>query len=972
MEQSVVRSSTRFLCTFTLVVLIAGLALGQATGVVRGVVKDAERGDPLIGANVVLTGTTLGAVTDLEGNYIIRNVPEGKYTVAVRYVGYKGQTKEATITANATVSLDFALAVTAVQMDEVVVTGQGAAIEKRRLPTSVETISSKDVQFAPVKSVDQLLQGRIPGLQSFSPGGAPGTGARMITRGVKAALSGTTPVIYVDGVRVDNNPQGRLASGTGGQISSSLADLVTGEIDRIEVIKGGAAATLYGSEAANGVIQIFTKKGTPGAARWNVNLTTGYDKPELKNTWSEYTKQKYYQTGAYQSYRVGVDGGTENLTYTVSGKMSEDMGVSVRDQLKDKLYNISTGLRALLGEKGSVEASASYTRTAFGKQFNDNAIAGVLSSLEIEATMEPLRLNPSNPSAANPDSVLNAYLLPELTEVVNRWIASTTFGYNPYSWWQNKATIGVDYRKNEDRQFASIEAGPVVSTPGGYLARADREYMTVTGTFNATFTLPDLGPISQRFTAGAQAFRVNDREIRGVGTNFRIPGTKDFDNASVITAFESNLELFNYGFIFQDQIGIYNRLFVDLGLRIDGNTTFGTNVPTQVYPKLGAAYNISDEEFYPEDFKSVVSNLKLRASYGETGLFPPPGTRDRDYTSASYTFGGVTDAGIGFGNPGNKDLKPERTASIDVGFDMGLLDDKVSLEFSYFKQTTKDAQFSVTEDIASGFTTFKRVNIGEIENKGIELALRASIFDTEDFQLNMRASYATNDNVVTSMGGAAEFTVAGFAFAPMRVREGSPVGIIQANQPRIESDGTFKGNFDPVYIGGPTPTKIASLGIEMVLFKDLTISALAEGAFGHYLLNQSYSRRIVNALSALVGNVPGTGTGLYSDIFTRLNWPVNVANGQYYPRNNASAYMIERGDWIKLREVSLRYRVPREWMSGVFLTASVRNPWVIMQAAGMVDPESSFIPSRTIELGGIVGATVQPPIQWRFGIDITL
>ncbi|MBF8248311.1 MAG: TonB-dependent receptor domain-containing protein, partial [Bacteroidetes bacterium] len=728
MEQLVLKGWVRILVAMTLVALVSSLALTQATGIVRGNVKDVDRSEVLIGANVVLTGTALGAVTDVEGNYIVRNVPEGTYSVSVRYVGYKGQTKEATVTANATATVDFALSITAVQMDEVVVTGQGAAIEKRRLPTTVETLSSKDIQNAPVKSVDQLLQGRIPGMQSFSPGGAPGTGARIITRGIKSALNSTTPVIYVDGIRVDNNPQGRLASGTGGQISSSLSDIVTGEIDRVEVIKGGAAATLFGSEAANGVIQIFTKKGTPGAARWNANLTTGYDAAQTKNVWSDFTRTNYFQSKPYQSYRVGAEWGTESLTYTVSGKMSENKGVSVRDQFDDKLYNLSVGLRALTGEKSSVEFSSAYTRNTFGKQFNDNAIASPLSTMETEGSIEKPRFIALRPSAANDaalfkayqDSVLNAYLLPDLKETVNRWIASTNFNYNPYSWWRNKFIVGVDYRKSESRQFASIEAGPVVSTPGGYVNRSDREYMTLTANFNATLTAPDLGPISQIFTVGAQAFRVNDREVQATGTNFRIPGTQVFSNASVIAAAESNQELYSYGFIFQDQIGVGSTLFLDAGLRVDGNTTFGSNIKPQIYPKFGAAYNISDEEFYPEDMKSLISNLKLRASVGQTGNFPPPYTRDRSYGSTPY----IGEAALTFGNPGNADLAQDKTTSYDIGFDMGLFDDRVSLDFSYYKQTTRNAQFNKTADIASGFTTFKRMNIGEIQNDGFPFPMK--------------------------------------------------------------------------------------------------------------------------------------------------------------------------------------------------------------------------------------------------------
>lgn len=798
---------TRIVVSLIVFAVIAGFASSplfaqETSGEIRGTVTEASHGDPLIGANVLLVGTTIGGVTDLEGKFSIKRVPAGQYTVAVRFVGYKQSSKEVTVRAGAATTTDFALVATAVQLDEVVVTGQGAAIEKRRLSSSVETISSKDIQLAPVKSVDQLLQGRVPGMLSFMPGGAPGTGARIQTRGVKSALNSTTPVIYVDGVRVDNNPEGRLQPVTSGQRSSSLADIVTGEIDHIEVIKGGAAATLYGSEAANGVIQVFTKKGSPGNARWNINVTSGFDAPNLKNVWSSYTKDNYFQNGPFQSYRIGADGGTENLTYTVSAKMSESKGVSTKDQFDDKQYNISAGLRALTGEKSSLEFSSSYVRGSFGKQFSDNAIAAPLASLEIEGVIEPQRITAFRPGAATDanlmrtlqDSVLNAYLLPDLHETVNRWIASSNFNYNPYSWWQTKFILGVDYRKSETRHFSSIEAGPVISTPGGQLQRADREYMTLTANLNATFNLPDLGPVTQRLTAGAQAFRVNDREIRGTGTNFKIPGTTNFDDASVVTAAESNQELYSYGFIFQDQVGIWNRLFLDLGVRLDGNTAFGSAIPIQVYPKAGAAYNISEESFYPEDLKSYVSSLKLRGSVGQTGNFPPPFTRDRSYTSTPYG----TDAAFNFGNPGNADLGPDKITSYDAGFDLGLFEDKVSVEFSYYKQITKNAQFNIPADVASGFiVNSKRVNIGEVENTGIEVSVRANILNYEDFEFNARASVATNNNVVTDMGGAAEFTVAGFSYAPMQVKQGYGIGTIKA----FEAGGDPNG----IYIGGPTP-----------------------------------------------------------------------------------------------------------------------------------------------------------------------
>ena len=291
MKKSLLRFVVSFASLFvSTIVASPHLACQEQSGEIRGTVSEAGRTEPLIGANVFVVGTSLGASTNVDGQYSIKQVAPGTYTVRARYVGYKEQSKEVRVSVGETATLDFALAPSAVQMSEVVVTGQGAAIEKRKLPSTVESISSKDLELSPVNSIDALLQGRVPGLSSFSPSGLPGTGARLQTRGIKSVALASTPVIYVDGVRVDNNDNFRLANGTGGQVTSSLADLVTGEIDHIEIIKGGASSTLYGSEAANGVIQIFRKKGVPGDARWQFNATSGYDAPENTFTSEQYTK----------------------------------------------------------------------------------------------------------------------------------------------------------------------------------------------------------------------------------------------------------------------------------------------------------------------------------------------------------------------------------------------------------------------------------------------------------------------------------------------------------------------------------------------------------------------------------------------------------------------------------------------------------------------------------------------------------
>ncbi|HEY4612847.1 MAG TPA: TonB-dependent receptor, partial [Bacteroidota bacterium] len=297
-----------------------------------------------------------------------------------------------------------------------------------------------------------------------------------------------------------------------------------------------------------------------------------------------------------------------------------------------------------------------------------------------------------------------------------------------------------------------------------------------------------------------------------------------------------------------------------------------------------------------------------------------------------------------------------------IGFDAGLFDDRLAIEFSWYKQVTSDAMFNVAEDPSAGLLDQRR-NVGEITNDGIEITVRGNITDIENLQLNFRGSFATTNNEVTSLGGSAPFTIAGFAFAPQRVEVGKPVGVIQAFKPRLEADGTYQGNTDIVYPGSPFPTRTISASLEATIMKDFTVSGLLEGAWGHYVVNQTISRRMVNALS---------NANLYQYVLARL--PQVAPGFTAYNRNTASNTLVEPGDWFKLREIAVRYRVPRNWLAGVSgltISASVRNVMTFGIKAEDIDPETTFIPSRTIDVGGIVGTTIEAPRQFRFGVDFS-
>jgi len=926
---------------FILVLLVLMLVNGQIfsqqnRGTIRGVVRDEVTREPLIGANIFIPTLNTGSATDIDGKFIIENVPEGRHVLIARFIGYKQMTSEVVVRANTTSEINFNLPATAVQLNELVVTGQGVATEKRKLTSTVESIKTDEIKIAPVESVDQLLQGRVPGMVSFNSSGMPGTAGRIAARGLKSALTNATPVVYVDNVRVDNQDAFRLALDTGGAETSALADLVVGEIDRIEVIKGGASSTLFGSEAANGVIQIFTKKGTPGLAKWNVNITSGYDIPNTKFVSEQFVKDKVFHDGFYQSYSLNTSGGDKSFTYSVGGKIYMNDGIIVENVTRAKTYNFNGGLRTMLSDVSTLEFSTSYTKTQFRRTDNNNLPTAPYGGFDdgsrndLWGYDETLR-----------EEDLKLMLTNKVNDDVDRFRSAINYDWNPIKDLNNRFTLGLDYRKNEERQFVPKSSGTFFGVDNGFLYRADREYLSVTLSYAGSYILPKLGPVSQTIAFGAQGFRVEDRESAAQGENFAIPGTEDFDNASKIDAQESNRQLFSGGIYVANQIGLFDKVFVDVGLRADGNSTFGENIGMQYYPKAGIAYNISEDSYFPDAIKSIVSFLKLRSSWGQTGNFPPPFTRDRTYAANAY----LDQSGLGFANPGNADLKPEKTTSIDAGFDMGLFNDRVSIEFNYFSQLTKDALFLVPNDPASGFG-LQYKNVGEISNKGIELAIYAQIIQEENLIANARFSISTLTNKVESLGGSAPFSLASFTFLPRRVEEGYPLGVFRVNVPIKDASGNYTGRSETKLLGNPMPKQSGSFSLNFTLFKDLYISGLMEYALGHQVVNLKKTLRYFNGTEDAANAVPDG-----------------------YSFESASIVWLEDADWFKIREITMSYRMPGEFFKGLTLTASLRNVAEFGIKTSKLDPELNGFQSGQANTGGYGYLDISAPRQLRFGLS---
>ncbi len=969
------------LAFLALTAVTASPALAQ-TGVVQGLVVDAASMRPLSNVQILVAGTGIGQLTNSSGRYVLLNVPAGEHTVQATLIGFDEATQTVTVTAGQTATADIQMASTAISLNEIVVTGVGAETTRRALGTSVEVLAAEDFELAPVQSVDQLLQGRVAGATVNATSAQPGTGSLINFRGVSSVFGAQTPVIYVDGVRVDNDQS--TAAGTGGEQSSALADILVSDIERIEVTKGGAASTLFGSDAATGVIQIFTKKGTPGAPRITARIERGIETPELKYIFDmglifpervesgeiteRFMRDLYFKNGQTQNYYVGVSGGTADVTYSVSGRLEDLTGTQPRDASTN--YNIRGGLQASLSEDFTLEFSGNYVRHNFERLYNGSAIADPLTTFEVGDAL-------FFSGASTLHEALDIFLLPQIDEAVNRFIFSAGARWNIMDDLSFRMTLGTDNRNNQQRTYEPIGFTP--GEPTGELRRWDRSFTSVSLDGGLTYGWESIGgTVGSSTTVGVQGFREEESVIWGMGRSFALPGTFDFDAAAVITAGEGNVEVFNGGFYVDERVSLWDKLYVGGGFRIDAGSSFGDNIDTELYPKATGSYILSEDVGLP-----LVDELKVRAAYGQTGKFPGAFLKDRTFSATSFR----GESAPRFANPGNEDLRPEKTSTIEAGIDAALWDNRIGLDLTAYEARTTDALFSVPRQPVTGQGT-QQENVGEILNRGVEVALNLQLLNTQSLAWSIGGTFNYNHNEVTDMGGVPEFSAEG---GQKRVTgcwtqsdpndestcRGGPVGAWYLTMPvDTNGDGLTDGS-ERAFTGSfPVPDKSGSANTTVSIGNDLTITALADWAGGHDVFDY--------------GSVWATFNGIYRRELVRCGMEEGAAEGcayafptQYradgtvrgkYSQSAARSGFLYDGDYFKLREVSLRYLLPEDWADAVgagraTVYANGRNLW-IWSRNQMIDGELNGLSGGGLRLGGESSITLSPNRTFRFGVEV--
>ncbi|MEL7601398.1 MAG: TonB-dependent receptor [Proteiniphilum sp.] len=760
----------------------------QARKNITGRILD-EKGEPVIGANIVEKGTTNGTVTDVEGNFTL-NVEENA-AIHVSYIGYLPQD----ITSAGKNSLHVVLLEDMTTLDEIVVVGYGT-MRKRDLTGSVSSIKSEDIQRSPVTSLDQAIQGKAAGVQVSQASSAPGGRVLIRVRGGNSLSSSNEPLYVVDGFPVSAGG----SAGGNGTAQNPLATLNTADIASIEILKDASATAIYGARGANGVVLITTKRGEIGKPQVTLDVYHGVQtlakKLDLMNA-REYAtlvnearandgqspvfpnpnnlhyfpdisalgegvdyQDEVFHDAPVQNYNIGVAGGNEGIRYSVGGGYFGQDGIIRNSDFNRASFrsNLDIKITPALTVTTNITASHSWANGMPSEGDGGGGTGGVVHGAIVMPASVPIfdadgnytmtNPTPGSTPSNNPVATVNHY---KDEQAIDRFLGSVDASWAIMKDLTLKVTFGTDL-STANRAFywpKETHRGSSKNGEAYQRYRKDASYLNE----NILTYNKQLGKHAINAVGGYtwQVFHYKYFEASstnyssdlyfannlGAGTTYGQPGSSKSQSQLA-----SYLGRVNY---------IYNdRYLFTLTARADGSSKFGTNNKWSFFPSFALAWRASEEEF----LKSVdwLSNLKIRMSYGKTG-----NQNIDNYKSLAmlgtmnYPLGGTLNSGVGPNNIPNPDLKWETTATTDAGLDIGLFNNRVSLVVDYYYKKTTDLLWNISTPSSVGFSSIFK-NIGSLENKGVEVSLGADVF-TGEFKWNTQMNWSRNRNKVLEIPG---------------------------------------------------------------------------------------------------------------------------------------------------------------------------------------------------------------------------
>ena len=954
-------------------------------GQIVGEVTDAQSGLGVGGVQIYLPGTGLGVLTRPNGGFLLLNVLPGTYELTAERIGLGTVTQQITVGANQTVNTDFTMAAVALGLDEIVVTGTAGAARRREIGNTIAQINAVDVPDAPML-VSDLLQGVAPGLEIYG-GGAIGQSKIIRLRGVNSAVLNDHPIIYVDGVRIrsnpfpDANPPDRRGGRSGNIAISPLDQINPADIERIEVIKGSAATTLYGTEASGGVIQVFTKQGREGAPSWTAEVQTGtqwarafgvddsdqgvyggetdvsYNFMEHWLCTGPFTCGDYANQAYNQNYLLSVRGGTSAVSYFVSGSFADQQGYQTNDT--DKSYTTRANLTFNPTNNVTVQWNTMFSNTAQTHTGGQNNAQGI--------TLNAFRQERNYFGSGDP-AILNELMDQKISEDVERFTTGMTVGYSPLTNLTNRFVVGYDMGTREHR---NLRPYGWMQTPEGKLLNNTYQNRVLSLDYVGSYSMdvPLLDQVRTSVSWGGQAVGDDIRSIEGFGENF--PGAADptINSAASTISFENRTKIWNAGFFLQNVFDISNKYFLTTGVRIDGNSTFGEGFGLAAYPKASMSWILSDEPFYPD-----IGEMKLRFAYGQSGRAPGPFDKVRTWSPLGL-------AGIPAfvpNNLGNADIGPEITREIEGGFDAAFFSNRLTVGFTYYDQVTNDALFSIPQLPSGGFSSSQLTNIGRLGNKGMELELHGNVLQMGAWSVDLGLSYSENESEILELNDPSLETSSRKVGYPIRTVTNelisNPDAIANSNSDVLfcqpgEACYQGKGTSAVQYLyGSNLPTKFINPSITVRLPGGITLAARGEYKGNFYMNEQVFAigRSVRSPLCYPYYTTPGTSNELKANIPAIWYARCNRADSEGY---------VWDASFFKLRSASASIPLDRVMpgrFSSSILTIALLNSYLWMKEMPFMDPETSADPPGSGPQQAFnFEESVPPPISLRMSLRVT-
>jgi TonB-linked SusC/RagA family outer membrane protein len=986
-----------FMMLFFVLILQSGIAQEKK---ITGVVSD-NAGIPLPGVSVLVKGTKLGAQTDFDGKYVINAA--SNQVLIFSYIGMKTQE----VTVSSSVINVKMLDAGAQELESVVVTALGIKRSEKTLGYAVSKINADEITKSGEQNVLQALAGKAAGVQVIGTGGTPGASSKIIIRGVNTILGSSDPLIVVDGVPIDNttsqtsagdNPFNANLSGINN--SNRALDINPEDIENVSVLKGPAAAALYGERAGNGVIIYTTKKGKTGKGL-GIDYTTSLaiDKvsqlparqskyvqgtsgtatavnPNTPQSWGPSAEQlgipmydnvgNFFTEGLTFTNNISFYGGDDKATYRASYGNVTQTGMIPETGLKRNTLRVVGDLK--LSNKWKTGGSLQYTHTTNTLAQNGSNSSGVMLSLL--RSVGNFDLRNYKDSEGNNLNYISSYDNPYFTvnenpatSDVNRVFGNMYLTYTPGTWLSLTVKGGIDAYSDYRKQIYAI------SSNGDNLAGiGEVAFNNINNKqFYADFLANGLLPLKSEwlkinYTAGLNLRSSQSTDVFSRGKELAVRGLYNLSNATQLYASNEDNNIMSRAVFGQLEFDVKNQLFITGSVRKEWSSTYGTDANSAIFPAASASWLLSNSFTLPE----WTTFAKLTYAYGEVGIAPAPYRTISTYSQPfmtdgftdglSFPYNGINGMAVS-GRLGNQQLKPERVLGHEVGLNTKFFENRLTFDVNLYYKTSKDLLIDMPLPQSSGFAVVYQ-NAAELVNKGVEVEFGYDIFEKRrPFQWNINLNWAKNENKVTDIAGNLDEISIETAFGSVGYYavKGEPLGSFYGTKWQRNADGQKiigtdglpllqneignLGNSAPKWTGGIRNT---------FSYKRVTLSGLLDFRHGGSVYNGTLARLHnfgVSEASAdrehtyVVEGVKQDGTPNDIAITAKNYYQKYLGDG-----GGASEEAITDVNWIRLRDITLSYDFNVKKI-GVFNSAQLsftgRNLWLNTNYKG-VDPETSL------------------------------